>query len=369
MPTVQDIFNEYGPGYIEKFGDKMPKEHLKAMEAIINCRTAEYGVTVYECSECGEIHHVFRSCGNRNCPGCQHQKSAQWLNRHLELMLPGHHFLVTFTVPEELRPFIRSNQRIAYNAMFKASSETMKKLSLDEQFIGGNVPGFFGMLHTWGRQNQYHPHIHYVVPGGAFSSEDGLWHPSRIDFYLPVHAMSKIYRAKFRDLMKEADLYHLIPFRVWDMDWNVNVQAVGSAESSIRYLSPYVFKIAVSDSRIVSVENGKVTFTYFKKGSSRPRHITVEADEFIRRFLQHVLPSGFMKIRYYGFMSPNSSVSVEEIRAYIELSYGFEIQTVKPELRPVKPVYCPSCGGKLVYRYSILPYQMAPKRTPDKPAA
>ncbi len=142
----------------------------------------------------------------------------------------GHAHLETFTVPEQVRSFIRSHQKDAYGAMFKASSDTLKKFSLDGKYIGGDLPGFFGVLHTWGRTMAFHPHIHYVVPGGALSSKDGLWHPSRIDYYLPVTALPEVYRAKFRDIMKKKGLFEQIPPEVWDKGWNVNIQAVGNAE-------------------------------------------------------------------------------------------------------------------------------------------
>jgi hypothetical protein len=196
------------------------------------------------------------------------------------------------------------------------------------------------------------------VPGGAVSSEDGLRHPSRTDFYLPVRALSKIYKGKFRDLMKKEGLYDQIPPEVWDTDWNVNVQAVGNAENTVKYLSRYVFQVAISDYRIVKCGHGKVTFTYRKKGSSRDRHMTLEVMEFMRRFLQHVLPPGFMKVRYYGFMNPNSATDLNEVRTLIELCYGFEIQTPEYETAPQEPLYCPLCGGKLKYRCSVLPHEM-----------
>ena len=161
-------------------------------------------MALYQCEKCGQLHRVYRSCGNRHCPSCQHHKTRQWLEKQIKRQLPGHHFLLTFTVPEKLRRFIRKNQRVAYSALFKASSEAIKKLAPDEHYIGGDLPGFFGVLHTWGRTLEFHPHIHYVVPGGALSTTDALWHPSRIDFYLPVRALSQIFKAKFRDEMKQA---------------------------------------------------------------------------------------------------------------------------------------------------------------------
>ena len=172
------------------------------MDAILKCRTEEAGIALYECEQCGHAHIVYRSCGNRHCPTCQHHKTREWLETQMNRQLPGHHFMLTFTVPESLRRFIRSHQRLAYAALFKASAEAIKKLAADDKHIGGDLPGFFGVLHTWGRTLEYHPHIHYIAAGGALSTKDRTWHPSRIDFYLPVRALSKIFRAKFRDEMK-----------------------------------------------------------------------------------------------------------------------------------------------------------------------
>ena len=203
MTTIKDIFQVYGPEYIRRFGDDMPVEHRKVIDAVIHCRTDHYGASIYQCAQCGERHMVYRCCGNRHCPNCQHHKTRKWLQTQLDRQLPGHHFMITFTVPQRLRRFIRSHQRVCYAAMFDASSKTIKKLALDQKYIGADMPGFFGVLHTWGRQMPYHPHIHYIVPGGAFSKTDGRWHCSRIDFFLPVKAMSKIFKAKFRDIMKK----------------------------------------------------------------------------------------------------------------------------------------------------------------------
>ena len=266
--------------------------------------------------------------------------------------------MITFTLPEQLRPFIRSHKRIGYGAIFNASSQSLKVLAADERFIGGDVPGFWGVLHTWGRQQNYHPHIHYIVPGGAYSTKDGRWHPSRIDFFAPVKALSKIYKAKFQDEMKKTGMYEVIPSEVWEIEWNVNVQAVGRSENSIKYLAPYVFKVAITNSRIVKVENRMVTFRYKKPKSNRWRNLTIDVIEFIRRFLQHVLPTGFMKIRYYGFMHPSSSITVKKINLLIELAYDFALRISVLELEPMPQPTCPTCCGKLEYLYSILPIRM-----------
>ena len=359
MSAIQDIFTSYGSDYLEHFGHSLPREHRKAIDAIRNCRTAHYGLSVYTCQACGKRHTTFRSCGNRHCPICQNHKTRSWLERQLDRQMPTHHFLITFTVPEGIRAFIRSHQRICYEALFKASSSALKTLAANERFVGGDVPGFFGVLHTWGRQLIYHPHIHYVVPGGAYSTRDRAWHASRKDFFVPVKALSAIFKARFKEEMEKAGIHNEIPAEVWRMPWNVNSQAVGRGEHATRYLAPYVFKVAISDSRIVSVAGGMVTFRYKKPGSERWRHMTLEAAEFIRRFLQHVLPTGFMKVRYYGFLHATATVKRTTVVLAIEIASAFTVTVVREveTLTAPRPV-CPACGGTLVYCYSILPYMM-----------
>jgi len=223
--------------------------------------------------------------------------------------------------------------------------------------VGGDLPGFFGVLHTWGRQLQYHPHIHYVVPGGAISTADRTWQRSGEHFFVPVKALSAIFRAKFMERMKKAGLAGSVPKEVWQKPWNVNSQAVGKSETSIKYLAPYVFRVAISDSRIVKVANGRVFFNYKKHGSNRLRTMDLDAMEFIRRFLQHVLPTGFMKVRYYGFMSPNSAVSLEEVKTKIELAYGLDVPKRKSESKPKAVLTCSDCGSLVRYLFVILPAQ------------
>ena len=261
---------------------------------------------------------------------------------------------MTFTVPEKLRFFMRQNQRVAYSALFKASSDAIKKLAPNQKHIGADLPGFFGVLHTWGRTLQYHPHIHYVVAGGAIRCSDVSWNHSRIDFFLPVKALSVLFRAKFRDLMKQAKLFDQIPNEVWQIAWNVNCQAVGPSQATLKYLAPYVFKVAISNSRIVGVQHRTVLIRYRKPHSRRSRILALDVIEFIRRFLQHVLPTGFMKIRYYGFMNPNCAVPLDRIRGLIELSYGFAVDLPLPEVEPPRLSTCPTCGGLLKFR-SVLP--------------
>lgn len=357
MTTVNDIFRVHAPEYLARFGASLPSEHRKAIAAIISCRTPESGTTFFQCEACGERHAIHRSCGNRHCPTCQHHKARQWLERNLDRRLPGHHFMITFTVPEQIRRFIRSNQRAAYAALFRASSEAMKKLVLDPKFMGGDLPGFFGVLHTWGRTLEYHPHIHYIVVGGAFSSDANRWMPSGTGFYVPVEALSPIFKAKFKNEMKTAGLLGQVPAEAWEVAWNVNSQAVGDSEASLKYLAPYVFRVALSNNRIVKVENRTVFIRYKKTGSNRWRTLELEVMEFMRRFLQHVLPTGFMKIRYYGFLSPTCRVPLEQIRTLIELSYGFEVSLPDAEETPVIRPSCAKCGGSLRVLYVSLPHE------------
>lgn len=200
-----------------------------------------------------------------------------------------------------------------------------------------------------------------MVPGGALSTRDPTWHPSRVDFYLPVKALSQIYRAKFRDAMQRLGLFASIPAEVWTVDWNVHCQAVGASEASVKYLAPYVFRVAISESRSLKVEARTVWFRYRKPGSRRLRTLALDVLEFIRRFLQHILPAGFMKVRYYGFMNGNSAIPHERLSALIEMASGFAIPPV-PDVdpQPPPPLVCPHCGGRLIYRWTLRPRPRSP---------
>jgi hypothetical protein len=356
MGAINDIFTTFGDEYMAHYGNRMPEHHKKAVYDITSCRTKTQGLAVYQCLECGSVHTVYKSCGNRHCPACQHHKTRQWLEQQRKRTLPGHHFMITFTMPQEIRDFIRGHQRVCYHAMFKASSESIKKLVPDDKFLGADLPGFFGVLHTWGRQLQYHPHIHYIVSGGAVSKNDHQWHPSRTDFFLPVHALSKIYQAKFKHEMHKAELVSKIPKGAWETDWNVNCKPVATQEHCLEYLAPYVFRVAMANSRIVKVKDRRVFFTYRKKGSRRMRTTSLEVMEFMRRFLQHVLPWGFMKVRYYGFLHPSCPISLQEISRMICEASGLTVpDTRETEPRTRATATCPDCGGVMICCCLILP--------------
>jgi hypothetical protein len=356
MSALQDLFRRHGPAYLARFGDTMPGHQKKVLRALMACRTPANGCTCYQCEACHQPHVVPRCCGNRHCPACQQHKGFAWLERQLNAQLPTHYFLLTFTVPESVRGFLRANQRVGYAGLFEASSEAIKALCASPKFLGADTPGFFGVLHTWGRVLQFHPHIHYLVPGGAFCSADSHWYASSPGFFLPVHALSRVYRAKFRDTITQAGLLDQVPPDAWAVDWNVNAQAVGDAANCLAYLARYVFKVAISESRIKSVDDTHVSFTYRKVHSQRLRTMRLPIFAFIHRFLQHVLPSGFMKVRYFGFLSPNFKMPFEQIRARIELAQGFNLRPPAAiEITPAQPLRCPHCGARLRYRRTILP--------------
>lgn len=347
MSAIQKIFSLYAPEYLKRYGDNMPRNHRRTISAILQCRDGSFGANVFRCSSCGNIHITRCSCGNRHCPTCQNDKAGQWLIKQMDNLLPCPYFLITFTVPEELRPFIRSNQSAAYSAMFSAASDSLKTLAKDKRFIGAERTGFTGVLHTWGRQLQFHPHIHFIVPGGGLSEDQDKWLPSGRAFFVHVKPLSTIYRAKFRDAMKAAGLYQMIDPSVWEIDWVVNSKAVGDGRASLKYLAPYVFRVAISNSRILSYDNHQVTFQYRKTDSNRLRNMTLDAMEFIRRFLQHVLPHGFMKIRHYGLLSSNPSTPIEKLRELVSLACEIVRIFVEPVLPEPKPLTCSLCGHSM----------------------
>jgi hypothetical protein len=357
MSALQELFRAHGPAYLARYGESMPRHQRKVLRALMACRTPGNGSTCYHCEACDKPHVLARCCGNRHCPACQQHKGYAWLARQLAQQLPTPYFMLTFTVPQSLRGFLRSHQRVGYAALFEASAEAIKTLSRNPKFSRADTPGFLGVLHTWGRELQFHPHLHYLVPGGALSSEDSAWHAASSGFYLPVHALSRVYRAKLRDAIARAGLIDQVPPEAWAVDWNVNAQAVGEAGNSLKYLARYVFKVAISESRITSVDDTHVCFTYRKVHSNRVRTMRLPIFAFLHRFLQHVLPTGFMKVRYFGFLSPSFGMPFEQIKARIELAQGFNLRPPAViEVPKAQPLRCAHCGAKLRYRCTILPH-------------
>ena len=295
-----------------------------------------------------------RSCGNRHCPQCQGHKAKEWLDTELERLLPCPYFLITFTIPQELRRFVRSHARECYRAMFRAAAATLIELAKNPKYVGSRTLGFTGVLHTCGRTLSYHPHVHFIVPGGAIGDDGTEWLPSRADFFVPVRAASIIFRAKFKELLAEAGLLDPIPQEVWTKSWVVHSKAVGDGRRALRYLAPYVYRVAISNRRIVKCEPGpdglgRVTITYRKSGSRRYRSMQLTAEGFMRRFLQHVLPRGFQKVRHYGFAHPRHKIDLEWLKMLVTATLHLVYELIvapKPLPVPYRPT-CPNCGGVL----------------------
>ena len=232
--------------------------------------------------------------------------------------------------------------------MFSCAHEALKKLAKDKRFMGSTQIGYLAVLHTWGSMLQYHPHIHLVVPGGAVSEKGDSWLPSRQDLFVHTKPLALIFKAKFRDTMKKARLFEQIDPSLWNLQWVIDSQAVGQGQNSLRYLSRYVFRVAISNNRIKSIENQTIQFQYKDRQKKKWKTMSLDAMEFIRRFLQHVLPNGFMKIRHYGFLNPNSRFSIENLRELISL-----IHDVIHDLLPAIPRFkqpefkCTCCGKPL----------------------
>ena len=362
MTDLAEIFRVHGPAYREKYGALMPKSHRRAMDAIESCRTDAQGGKVYFCPTCSEPRYSYHSCKNRHCPKCQTDQASEWLEAKQAMLLPAASFLVTFTVPEELRMLVRSNQRHLLGILFHASAQALQKLARDPRFVGGQI-GLIGVLHTWTRALIYHPHVHYLVPAGALSGD--LWIPSRrSDFLVPVRALSVLFRAKFRDALKKLDeaegttLFSSVPSDTWTKPWVVNCLAVGTGEKALAYLARYVFRVALSNNGILSLVNGVVTFRYKDSETKKNKTCCLPAEEFIRRFLQHVLPAGFVKVRYYGLFAPSNRDRLARARelaaAHPNAPSPSRVATApNPARRPAD--VCPTCRSRMSLLGPITP--------------
>ena len=354
MNAVQTIFQTYGAQYLALYGDRMPRSHKKTIRDIIKCRKGVFGTMVYECSRCRNLHFVQCCCGNRHCPNCQQGKADQWLDQQMKKLLPTHYFLLTITLPQGLRDVVRSHQKQSYGALFSCANEALKKLAKDKRFVGSDRIGYLAGLHTWGGMLQYHPHLHLIIPGGALSNK-GQWLSSRQDLFVHTKPLEIIFKAKFKDAMKKAGLLDKIDPEVWQQQWVIDSQAVGQGQNSLRYLSRYVFRVAVSNNRIKSIENGVIKFLYKDRKKKKWKITALDAMEFIKRFLQHVLPKGFMKIRHYGFLNPNSTLTIEKIRELISFIHDIVVLFIKLPEPEVPVIKCSHCGHDLKFIRFVKP--------------
>ena len=366
MVELAEIFHRYGPAYREKFGDRMPASHRKAMADIEACRTERLGGHVYICPDCDETLYSYHSCRNRHCPKCQNDAAQEWLEKQQQLLLPVPYFMVTFTLPSALREIARRNQKTIYSLLFRTAAAALQQLAQDPRFVGGQI-GMMSVLQTWTRDLIYHPHLHLLVPGGGLSKDGETWLSSRKNFLVHAQPLSILFRAKFRDALKQTDLYDLVPQSTWSQDWIVDCRHVGNGQTALRYLVPYVFRVAISNKRILKLEDDKVTFAYKDRDTGKTKRCTLSATEFIRRFLQHVLPKGFVKIRYYGLLSPGNRPRLHQARQLIMASKpSTSTQTTKPEpaletsMTAQQEIPCPKCGQLMQCVQHLRPQSRSP---------
>jgi hypothetical protein len=345
VPSLADILERYGPAYLHQNAGRVLPSHRKAIADIVRCRTADMEAGgIYRCDDCGKIHYAYRSCGNRHCPQCGHDKIELWLHKQQDLLLPVDYFLVTFTLPHELHAVTYAHQRDVYGAMFSASSDALKELAMDRRFLGAHI-GMLGVLQTWKRDLEYHPHIHYLVPGGGLSPDRRQWlYPRTKKFLVHAAPLARLFRGKFRDHLKTLGLESQVPPQTWQKDWVVDCACVGDGRRCLKYLGPYVHRVALSDRRICDVSNDKVTFTYKPSGSNQWTTRTLAALAFIAVFLRHVLPKGFVKVRNYGLLASASRLTLRAIRLLLLTSRS---QPHQPSPTSTRPHRCPRCGGSM----------------------
>ena len=318
---IGDVFRRYGDAYRQQHAGSLSRDQLRVMTAIERCRTAALGGHVEQCDQCHFQRIAYNSCRDRHCPKCQSLARAQWIEDRQAELLDTSYFHVVFTVPEEIATIAYQNKEVVYDILFRATSETLRTIAADPKHLGAEI-GFFAVLHSWGQNLMFHPHLHCVVPGGGISPDGQRWIACRRSFFLPVRVLSRRFRRLFVESLEKA-------FDEGQLKFFSSLQELDDRKAFLRYLAPlrkkkwvvyakkpfagpqqvldyvgrYTHRVAISNNRILNIEDGQVTFRYkdYRHGSQQ-KTMTLSADEFIRRFLLHVLPAGFHRIRYYGFL-------------------------------------------------------------------
>jgi hypothetical protein len=365
---LAEIFRRYGPAYRQKYGSRLLPSHRRALRAIEQCRTEALGGQVYTCPQCEHVEYRYHSCRNRHCPKCQHAQAQAWLAHQQTFLLPAPYFLLTFTLPAALRKFARQHQRLFYDLLFRASAAATQALARDPRFLGGQI-GLIGVLHTWTRDMRYHPHVHYLVPAGglAAAKRGHTWSPARRNFLLPVKALSRLFRGHFQRALQKTAYCADLPASVWSQAWVVHCKPVGSGQTALKYLAPYIFRVALSNRRLVKLENDQVTFRYTEAVSGQTRYCTLPAEQFLHRFLQHVLPKGFVKVRYYGFFAPGvrpQLAALQQQLAQRATDHDAVASIANPQppdpRRSGEAVHCPVCGRAMRVRSLLRPSARCP---------
>lgn len=319
---LADIFRLHGPAYLAEFGHSLSTQQKRALRDISLCRTAALGGHIHQCDECGHCTISYCSCRNRHCPKCGSAARMAWLNERAVDLLPVEYFHVVFTLPQSLAPLALQNQRVIYDILFRAVSETLLQIGADPKHLGAQI-GFLAVLHTWGQNLHHHPHVHCVIPGGGISADDSCWINCRRQFLFPVKVLSRLFRAKFACLLKRAFYQARLGFHgklqpvaksrtflrrlkeSTQSEWVVYAKPpFGGPQQVLKYLARYTHRVAISNHRLVALQNSLVTFRWKDYAKhNQPATMTLHATEFIRRFLMHVLPKGLVRIRHFGFLA------------------------------------------------------------------
>ena len=352
--TIQDIFLKYGDKYIKNH--KLSKEQWKVYNAIRNCGTENLGYHVCTCKECGEQYFGFNSCRNRHCPMCQSYAREKWIQKESSYLLDSRYFHIITTVPYELNEMFLHNPKICYDILFKATSEAILQLCEDPKWLGAKV-GITSILHTWGQTMEFHPHIHSIVTGGGLKNNH--WVPCKKDYLFKVQVLGSLFKSKFLyylkhvhsnlildDKLKNMKAFNRFLEPLYNKTWITYIEPPkGKAENVVEYVGRYSFRVAISNERIKNIENGHITFEYKDyKDNSKIKDMTITADEFIRRFLLHVLPDNFTKIKHYGILTNrNKRANIKFCRLLISriLSNKF-LSTITRKLHEFK---CEKCGS------------------------
>ena len=365
--SVHQVLCRWAPAYLAQFGTAMPSRQREVLQRLLACRTPALGGALHYCPECDHRHFSYHSCNDRHCPQCGGQQTQQWLVDNAALLLPVNYFLVTFTVPEDLRRWIRSHPALGYDLLLAASSQALQDLGQNPKRLGATL-GLLAVLHTWTRTLEYHPHIHYLVPGGGLSLDQRQWKSSSPKFLLPVKALSDRCRTLFAEALQKRmpEALAELPLKVWTQRWVVHSAAVGSGQKALGYLSRYVFKTATGNRQLRLLPNGRLLWPFRQSRTATWRHIELEPFEFLRRFLQHVLPSSFHRVRRFGWLHPGARAKLKRVRALLKtsplLSHAEQaawaapasgppsspVATPQADLLKPAPLCCPHCRGKLV---------------------
>lgn len=380
MVELQDILSEHGEEYCRNH--KLPFNVIKVINDIISCRTAELGGHIDECEDCGHKRISYNSCRNRHCPKCQTLAKEKWLLERKKDLLAVSYFHIVFTIPEELNFLTLTNQKEMYSILFKATSETLLELSKEPKYLGAEI-GFTTILHTWGQNLMHHPHIHCVVPSGGLSIDNSRWINSKKDFFIPVRVLSRKFRGKFLYYLKKeyysnpklkfinaiGDLKYKHVFRafidrLYKKEWVVYCKPpFGSSEHVLEYLGRYTHRVAISNNRIVFCDNGLVVFKWRDyKDKNKEKFMTVTVEEFIRRFIMHILPRKFVKIRHYGILSNrNRLTKLKKCKMILKVTVPTDAEAklntteLILKLIGIDINVCPCCKGKMSTKRNLEP--------------